>query len=102
MRLVGELHPARPPPPTGSPRCCGPRRCSTRTAITAWQDAIVGGNPVIADAAAAYLPRRRDGMLTARVVGALWWDRDRGAEQIPELVERAERADRRTAAGRPA
>ena len=30
----------------------------------------------------------REGSLTARVVGALWWDRARGAEQIPELVER--------------
>ena len=26
--------------------------------------------------------------LTARVVGALWWERDRGLEQIEELVER--------------
>jgi hypothetical protein len=28
------------------------------------------------------------GTLTARVVGALWWDRARGPEQIPELVLR--------------
>jgi predicted amidohydrolase YtcJ len=27
------------------------------------------------------------GLLTARVVGALWWDRDRGLEQVDELVE---------------
>ena len=30
-------------------------------------------------------PRPRDGSLTARVVGALWWDRTRGLEQIAEL-----------------
>ncbi len=28
------------------------------------------------------------GLLKARVVAALWWDRTRGAEQIPSLVER--------------
>ncbi len=36
------------------------------------------------------------GELTARVVGALWWERSRGAEQIDELVERRAR----TAVGR--
>lgn len=40
------------------------------------------------DPADAYMSAARDGSLTARVVGALWWDRERGAEQIPELVER--------------
>lgn len=56
--------------------------------ITAWQDAIVGSYGSMDDAADAYLTAARDGSLTARVVGALWWDRDRGAEQIPELVDR--------------
>jgi predicted amidohydrolase YtcJ len=32
------------------------------------------------------------GVLKAHVVGALWWDRNRGLEQIPELVEKRERA----------
>lgn len=40
------------------------------------------------DPADAYVAAARDGSLTARVVGALWWDRERGAEQIPELVDR--------------
>jgi predicted amidohydrolase YtcJ len=40
------------------------------------------------DPSDAYLTAARDGSLTARVVGALWWDRERGAEQIPELAER--------------
>jgi predicted amidohydrolase YtcJ len=51
--------------------------------ITAWQDAWV--EP--ADQA-AYLALAASGELTARVVGALWWDRTRGLEQIDELVER--------------
>jgi len=67
--------------------------------ITGWQDAILGvfnGQP---DPAPTYLALARDGRLTARVNGALWWDRTRGAEQIPELVERrgALRAGRLTA-----
>ncbi|MFD7902707.1 amidohydrolase [Kitasatospora sp. NPDC059747] len=56
--------------------------------ITGWQDALLGefnGQP---DPSDAYLAAARSGALTARVTGALWWDRDRGAEQIPELVAR--------------
>ncbi|GAA5018853.1 amidohydrolase [Streptomyces siamensis] len=56
--------------------------------ITAWQDALLGSFLGMDDPSEAYLTAARDGSLTARVVGALWWDRARGAEQIPELVER--------------
>lgn len=56
--------------------------------ITAWQDAIVGGSYPTLD---AYLAVAGRGELTARVVGALWWDRHRGLEQIPELVEQRAR-----------
>jgi len=59
--------------------------------ITAWQDAILGSYANIGDVSEAYLETARDGRLTARVVGALWWDRDRGSEQLDELVERRER-----------
>jgi predicted amidohydrolase YtcJ len=52
--------------------------------ITAWQDAIVGGAYPSLD---AYLAIAGRGELTARVVGALWWDRHRGLEQIPELID---------------
>ncbi|HET9723349.1 MAG TPA: amidohydrolase [Actinomycetota bacterium] len=52
--------------------------------ITAWQDAIVGGGYPTLD---SYLAVAGRGELTARVVGALWWDRHRGLEQIPELLE---------------
>ncbi|MEV7400611.1 amidohydrolase [Streptomyces sp. NPDC091267] len=58
--------------------------------ITAWQDAIIGGYGSMDDASDAYLTADRDGSLTARVNGALWWDRERGTEQIPGLVARRE------------
>ncbi|WP_433291209.1 amidohydrolase [Actinoplanes sp. CA-030573] len=54
--------------------------------ITAWQDAMVSATNGYDDISDAYLTAARDGTLTATVVGALWWDRERGAEQIPELV----------------
>ncbi len=56
--------------------------------ITSWQDAAVGELFGMKDIYAAYLQAANDGLLRARVVGALWWDRERGSEQIPELEER--------------
>ncbi|MCC5581161.1 amidohydrolase [Microtetraspora sp. AC03309] len=51
--------------------------------VTAWQDAMVDEK-----VQRAYLAAAESGLLTARVVGALWWDRERGEEQIPELLAR--------------
>jgi predicted amidohydrolase YtcJ len=51
--------------------------------ITAWQDAIVTDETL-----AAYRALDAEGRLTARVVGALWWDRHRGEEQVAELIEK--------------
>jgi predicted amidohydrolase YtcJ len=59
--------------------------------ITAWQDAIVGAYSDLQDPGPAYLRAAADGTLTARVVGAIWWDRGAGLEQIPSIVERRER-----------
>ncbi|GAA2728338.1 amidohydrolase [Actinocorallia aurantiaca] len=59
--------------------------------ITAWQDAMLAGTDGYPDHSGAYLAAARDGLLTASVVGALWWTRGRGAEQIPDLLERRER-----------
>jgi len=56
--------------------------------ITGWQDAILGRYANIDDVGPVYLRAAQQGTLTARVVGALWWDRTRGAEQLPELAER--------------
>jgi predicted amidohydrolase YtcJ len=55
-----------------------------RLGITAWQDAII--EPDAEELAYVALASR--GELTGRVVGALWWDRHHGAEQIDELVDR--------------
>ena len=52
--------------------------------LTGWQDAIVGRDGT--DTYGAYLRAGASGALTARVVGALWWDRAKGLEQIDELV----------------
>jgi predicted amidohydrolase YtcJ len=56
--------------------------------ITGWQEAIVGDYPGVPDCYDAYRTAAADGSLTGRVVGALWWDRTRGEEQIPELLDR--------------
>jgi len=56
--------------------------------ITAWQDAIVGpylGRP---DNLATYLAADAAGELLVRVVGDLWWDRERGLEQLSDLRDR--------------
>ncbi len=54
--------------------------------ITAWQDAIV--RPDVEER--AYVALASSGELTARVVGAMWWERQRGGEQIEEFVARRE------------
>ncbi len=60
--------------------------------VTAWQEAIVGESPVLPDCFDAYLALDRAGALTARVVGALWWARAKGVEQLDALRERREQA----------
>ncbi|CUR59727.1 Amidohydrolase 3 [metagenome] len=59
--------------------------------ITGWQDAILGDYAGIDDPSSTYLRAAESGDLTASVVGALWWDRERGLEQLPELLERRAR-----------
>jgi predicted amidohydrolase YtcJ len=56
--------------------------------VTAWQDAIVGAYAGMADTGSTYLDAVASGDLVADVVGALWWDRDLGLDQVPDLVER--------------
>ena len=58
--------------------------------ITGWQDAIVGAYAGMDDPGPTYLQAAQRGDLTAHVVGALWWDRERGDEQVASLVERRE------------
>ena len=54
--------------------------------ITGWQDAWV-----TPETEAAYRAIAASGQLTARVVGALWWDRHRGLDQVDDLLARRER-----------
>ena len=55
--------------------------------ITAWQDAIVEADTSHDDGfLGAYVSAAERGDLTARVIGALWWDRHDGPDQIDELV----------------
>lgn len=90
MELVGELT----PPATDDDNMTGLLEAQAylhSLGITAWQDAILGSYSNMTDPSAAYGRCDADGRLTAKVVGALWWQRDRGSEQIAELIERRER-----------
>jgi predicted amidohydrolase YtcJ len=60
--------------------------------VTGWQDAAVGATFFgMKDIFPTYLEADAAGQLTARVVGALWWEADRGLEQIDRM--RARRAE---------
>ena len=59
--------------------------------VTAWQDAIVGAYPGMADTGSTYEEAIASGDLVADVVGALWWDRELGLGQVADLVERRTR-----------
>ncbi|GAA1986502.1 amidohydrolase [Kitasatospora viridis] len=56
--------------------------------VTSWQDAMIGAFPGNPDNHDVYRAAAADGSLLARVVGALWWDRERGLDQLPDLEER--------------
>lgn len=90
MEQVGELLPEV----TTADRVAGLRRAQRMLhslGITAWQDAMVCATNGYPDVADAYLAAAGEGWLTATVIGALWWDRERGAEQIAELLAKRER-----------
>jgi len=96
MGLVGRLLPAESPARLVEALLTGQQYLHSY-GVTGWQDAIVGttygdaGDPV-----PAYLTAAADGRLTGRVVGAIWWDRTRGTEQVPDILAVRERS----AAGR--
>ena len=54
-----------------------------RLGITAWQDAWV-----TAEDQGAYRLLAERGRLTGRAIACQWWERDRGEEQVDELIER--------------
>ncbi|MEO3786778.1 amidohydrolase [Actinocorallia sp. B10E7] len=82
------------PEPTGQEYLAGLLRAQEllhSLGVTAWQDAMLAGTDGYPDHSGAYLAAARDGLLTATVVGALWWTRGQGTEQIPALLERRDR-----------
>lgn len=90
MALVNRLLPEEPLERLTEALLAGQRYLHS-FGITAWQDAIVGSYGDAGDPAPAYLAAAADGRLTARVVGAIWWDRTAGLEQIPSILERRDR-----------
>ena len=56
--------------------------------ITGWQDAIVGDYQDGTDPLPTYLRAAENGDLRVTVVGALWWDRTRGLDQLDSLRHR--------------
>ncbi|WP_435742066.1 amidohydrolase [Nocardioides sp. SYSU DS0663] len=93
MALVGALT----PPATDEELMAGlltAQRHLHSLGIVGWQDALVGRGLGMPDGLDTYLAAQRAGHLTAKVVLAQWWDRERGLEQVLELVERRERAAR--------
>ncbi|MFF2495624.1 amidohydrolase [Agromyces sp. NPDC058064] len=56
--------------------------------ITGWQDALIGNAAGVPDALAAYLRAVEEGALEVHVVGAQWWERSGGLEQVAEMVRR--------------
>jgi hypothetical protein len=58
--------------------------------VTSWQDAIVGAYSGMDDPGATYAKAAANGDLRSHVVGALWWERRLGVEQVADLVGRRE------------
>ena len=82
------------PPATPAERFAGllrAQRLLHSLGVTAWQDALLFGTNGYLDCSDAYLAAATDGSLVSDVVGALWWDRDLDADQIPGLVEKRDR-----------
>jgi predicted amidohydrolase YtcJ len=86
------------PPVTDADRLAGllrAQRVLHAFGVTAWQDPLLGDYGGMPDPAEAYATASERGLLTARVTGALWWDRVRGADQVPGLLDRRESLRRR-------
>jgi predicted amidohydrolase YtcJ len=83
MELVSRIMPDDTPADIEEALRIGQRHLQS-LGITAWQDAIIRPG----EEEHAYVALATRGQLTSRVVGAMWWERHRGAEQIEELVDR--------------
>jgi len=58
--------------------------------ITGWQDAMIGSMPGLPHNLDAYVRAVREGTLRAHVVGAQWWERRQGIEQLEGMIRRRE------------
>ena len=64
---------------------------AARVGITGWQDALLHQSSADVDGIDAYRLALERGTLHSRVVGAIFWDRGRGLEQIEEILERSKK-----------
>lgn len=54
--------------------------------ITGWQDALIGNFPGISGGLESYRRALAEGTLKAHVVGAQWWERSEGPEQLEGMI----------------
>ncbi|MET9493099.1 amidohydrolase [Nocardia sp. NPDC006630] len=79
------------PPITPQDRMAGLLRAQSllhSLGITGWQEAIVSSDNGTFDSTTTYFDAAERGLLTARVTGAQWWERDEGAAQIAGMLLR--------------
>lgn len=91
MRLVADLV----PPPSADEQLAGLLEGQAHLhslGVVGWQDALVGNGLGMHDTLHTYVRARSEGVLTAKVVLALWWDRDRGVDQVDDLRRRRQAA----------
>jgi predicted amidohydrolase YtcJ len=93
MAMVSRLIPATTGPEYDDALLEGQRYLHS-VGVTSWQDAIVGAYAGIDDPALTYVRAAERGDLISHVVGALWWDRNLGQEQVSALVARRSRLRR--------
>jgi predicted amidohydrolase YtcJ len=89
MALVGRLVPATTEAEYDAGLLAGQAHLHS-LGVTGWQDAIVGAYAGMDDPGPAYRRAAERGTLSGWVVGALWWDRERGLEQLADLEARRE------------
>ncbi len=93
MAMVARLTPTPSPTDKANALRAALRRLHG-VGITHFQDACIGNARELGlmDTYDAYRAADQEGWLTARVRGALWWDRTRGIEQLDYLLTRRELA----------